>query len=657
MIVRFRKTLWASVFLLFLCCSSAMAEPNSLHISGVVQTGGVLSVYLNQYTGVKPITDTFDADMYTVTAAGYSYTPNEVQYFARNNTPIYYTFLYDDTFQNLESKRINDGITDFAKSLRNEFVRVLYYDEKIRDHKQFTNSVDRFKQSAGTSNDAFRLKQYGNNTRISPYMNQALIYTLSDIAQNQYGPLSNVYHAVIVVSDTDAEAYDISVENLLKTYHIPVYFLSLGNGIGNISRYAECSGGAVYLSGIDADSVSKNLEKIRSILKNTMVLSGLPPYEVFSQGNVNIHVSLNTGNHFVESSQDFSVVLSTNNVSTPTPMPTPVPSPTPTIVPFTPVPKPTMPPKLDTATPVPATAPPTALPSPVPVVVTSTHVPPAAPTFTPAPTPPPATIPPTIAPTLQPTVVPTPTATPLPEDLFSVFTQKTGLDRIWLIAGGLVLAFGIILMIVFMALKKRKQPSNKGKTLNPPYEDTTTPWHDGVDPDITNVRVPDCLPGTTNSDDENDKDKTTSSFSVPLNYQRSMFVSAKDDEKDMYEKTVAVSVSPEQKSEKPSEPQDDYGLKIRFLIEQNGESRELLLPMQQKLILGRRNTCDVCLNDPKVSSIHAEITYEADGLYITDLNSTNGIVLNEEKIENRSMLRNQDVLIIGDCMINIEILI
>jgi len=52
-------------------------------------------------------------------------------------------------------------------------------------------------------------------------------------------------------------------------------------------------------------------------------------------------------------------------------------------------------------------------------------------------------------------------------------------------------------------------------------------------------------------------------------------------------------------------------------------------------IIGASNEADIQLRDPDryISGVHAKISREADKLYITDLDSTNGTYLNEEKLQ------------------------
>lgn len=57
--------------------------------------------------------------------------------------------------------------------------------------------------------------------------------------------------------------------------------------------------------------------------------------------------------------------------------------------------------------------------------------------------------------------------------------------------------------------------------------------------------------------------------------------------------------------------------------------------VRHNLVLGRRESCDVCLRFPNVSGRHCELSFK-DGFWsIRDLDSTNGIKVNGEKTAKR----------------------
>lgn len=59
-----------------------------------------------------------------------------------------------------------------------------------------------------------------------------------------------------------------------------------------------------------------------------------------------------------------------------------------------------------------------------------------------------------------------------------------------------------------------------------------------------------------------------------------------------------------------------------------GDSIPLL---HEKLLIGRRSSCDICLAVPNVSSHHCELELQDGFWHIRDLGSTNGIKVNGER--------------------------
>ncbi len=69
-----------------------------------------------------------------------------------------------------------------------------------------------------------------------------------------------------------------------------------------------------------------------------------------------------------------------------------------------------------------------------------------------------------------------------------------------------------------------------------------------------------------------------------------------------------------------------------LLVVQGSEQGRALELNQQPLTIGRQIDNELCLHDPCVSKQHCEITLDHDLVWVTDLNSTNGTFLNEQRI-------------------------
>ena len=64
------------------------------------------------------------------------------------------------------------------------------------------------------------------------------------------------------------------------------------------------------------------------------------------------------------------------------------------------------------------------------------------------------------------------------------------------------------------------------------------------------------------------------------------------------------------------------------------------------LVVGRRESCDVCLNFPNVSGRHCELVFKDGFWLIRDLNSTNGIKVNGMRVQEK-LVHPKDELLIG----------
>jgi hypothetical protein len=76
--------------------------------------------------------------------------------------------------------------------------------------------------------------------------------------------------------------------------------------------------------------------------------------------------------------------------------------------------------------------------------------------------------------------------------------------------------------------------------------------------------------------------------------------------------------------------------------------------MSEGLLLGRLPTCELLLNHPSVSRLHAGITFTDDNYYIRNLRPSNPILLNGSKIEAYEALAPGDVLGIGPFALNLD---
>jgi adenylate cyclase len=70
------------------------------------------------------------------------------------------------------------------------------------------------------------------------------------------------------------------------------------------------------------------------------------------------------------------------------------------------------------------------------------------------------------------------------------------------------------------------------------------------------------------------------------------------------------------------------------------------IPLQREmLLLGRRDSCDIRLPFPNISGMHCELTFSEGYWTIRDLNSTNGIKVNSERVHKKLLHPGDEVMI------------
>ncbi len=82
-------------------------------------------------------------------------------------------------------------------------------------------------------------------------------------------------------------------------------------------------------------------------------------------------------------------------------------------------------------------------------------------------------------------------------------------------------------------------------------------------------------------------------------------------------------------------------LNLTHTIQVDNESKYLVT---KELSLGRSEACDIQIEDKKVSRIHAKFELLDDKLTIIDLNSSNGTFVNGKRINEKTLLTNNDII-------------
>lgn len=89
------------------------------------------------------------------------------------------------------------------------------------------------------------------------------------------------------------------------------------------------------------------------------------------------------------------------------------------------------------------------------------------------------------------------------------------------------------------------------------------------------------------------------------------------------------------------------------VVEGNDRGRQFI-GAATELKIGRQPENHICLSDPKVSRFHALIKVKDSSLIIKDLHSTNGTLVNNERIRRRK-LQPGDLIKLGDSIIEVTL--
>lgn len=69
---------------------------------------------------------------------------------------------------------------------------------------------------------------------------------------------------------------------------------------------------------------------------------------------------------------------------------------------------------------------------------------------------------------------------------------------------------------------------------------------------------------------------------------------------------------------------------------------------QKEMVVGRAPTVEIVVNEQSVSRSHAQCLQQADEIYVADLGSSNGTYINDKKISSKQVLRDGDIIRLGN---------
>lgn len=96
-----------------------------------------------------------------------------------------------------------------------------------------------------------------------------------------------------------------------------------------------------------------------------------------------------------------------------------------------------------------------------------------------------------------------------------------------------------------------------------------------------------------------------------------------------------------------------YGIEVLKASENSNLEEGSILLLNGVITIGRKEGNNVVLSEPYVSGNHAKIFIKNNEIIIEDLNSTNGVFVNDEKVNGFSKLRANDRIRIGNIVFKV----
>lgn len=82
-----------------------------------------------------------------------------------------------------------------------------------------------------------------------------------------------------------------------------------------------------------------------------------------------------------------------------------------------------------------------------------------------------------------------------------------------------------------------------------------------------------------------------------------------------------------------------------------GQARIAPLTPQQRLLIGRQQDCELAIPDMSISRKHAEVFFLSGSFYIRDLDSSNGVLVNHQRISSAYRLAHEERVTLGSLVI------
>jgi pSer/pThr/pTyr-binding forkhead associated (FHA) protein len=94
---------------------------------------------------------------------------------------------------------------------------------------------------------------------------------------------------------------------------------------------------------------------------------------------------------------------------------------------------------------------------------------------------------------------------------------------------------------------------------------------------------------------------------------------------------------------------------VLVFLEGDNAGSEIRIQSPKEVVLGRSEQCDIFIGEKKVSRKHAKLAVSGEGVYIEDLESTNGTFVDGKKVT-RARIRDGDTIRIGMSVFRINLL-